>query len=338
MIDPPAPIVVAMPFDGNADASAPEVSVGAPPPVASGPDPAAEQPAPEPVSRAEATPPIAPEAAAHDEDAEPPRPAQPPRPVASLPPDVAAAIADRLRLARERALTPSTGPADNPPSVSLPPVAPWSVSLPPPEPDPPAIPLPADPERPAATARKGRRPGIARIGKSAPDRSTDASKPAAVRPGLVEARAALERYTSGAPETGEPSSGQPPPAEPPAPPVAAVDDAGKRPVPVVKRAKRAAALSDPEAAETAEPSPARRVVEAFDPIANLPPRSSDPAAATYQFPSIAVPAQSPDVDLEPEERSRRVANLARRLKSLKSRSDRPADEDDGAPPARSGSS
>jgi hypothetical protein len=140
----------------------------------------------------------------------------------------------------------------------------------------------------------------------------------------VEARAALERYTSG--ETG--------PAEPP---VDAIEDGGKRPVPVVKRARRTA--SGPETAGTDDPAPpSRAVVEPFDPIANLPPRSNDPAAASYQFPSIAVPAQSPDVDLEPEERSRRVANLARRLKSLKAGPRRPADEDDGAPPAMSGSS
>jgi hypothetical protein len=257
------------------------------------------------------------------------------RPVARIAPDVAAAIAERLRSARERALSEAPVVRDDGPPAMLPPVAPWSVALPPPEPDPEPDPSPGIAVEPGPQApskpRKARRPGVARISRATPAADPEAAPPA-TRPGTF----------ASPPQAND---GSAPPDTPPAPklvpdrmdspeltgvavlPVAPLDPVSEpRPVPVVRRAAPVPVVDGPDGA-TPEP---------FDPIANLPPRSTDPARATFQFPTIPVPVQDDEDDLDPDDRDRRVASLARRLLALRSRGR--VEDDDGTPPAMSGSS
>jgi hypothetical protein len=295
---------------------------------------------------ADAAPSVEDERATARTPSAPQRP-EPLKPVATIPPEVAAAIAERLRSARDMALTGPGRDRTDEPAATLPQVAPWSVTLPPPEPDAESDRDGEPPPEPASKPRKSRRPGIARIAKSVP--ATVDEKPLKARPGTFGSSSAAERIepplvsiATAEPKGDAPARArgpvrmevQPAPQDPDMPDerVAAdvPQDVGseQRPVPVVRRPGGA-----PPPAGSGEAAP-----EPFDPIANLPPRSTDPARATFQFPAIAVPAQADDDDeLEPEERTRRIANLTRRLKGLRLRGPASSDSDDGAPPAASGS-
>jgi hypothetical protein len=257
------------------------------------------------------------------------------RPVARIAPDVAAAIAERLRSARERALSEAPVVRDDGPPATLPPVAPWSVALPPPDPEPEPGPSPeitADPGPQAPSKpRKARRPGVARISRATPAVDPEGAPPA-TRPGTFasppqEDEGSGPTDTPPAPKLVPDRMDSPEFAEAAALPVAPLEPVSEpRPVPVVRRAAPVPVVDAPEGVAP----------EPFDPIANLPPRSTDPARATFQFPTIPVPVQDDEDDLDPDDRDRRVASLARRLLALRSRGR--VEDDDATPPAKSGSS
>ena len=280
---------------------------------------------------------------------EPVKAPEPQRTVASLPPKMAAAIAEQLKAARARPLGQSL-PAGPETAMALPPVAPWSVSLTPPLDDPPAE------ERPPPRPTRSRQP-VARLARTkekaqepapVPDprrepplwsattepKAKPAPRARAAKPSMEEVtppakRAEQKSRSWNLDADGIPigSSDMSSTERQPLAEGNAGDAFAPRPVPVVRRplgedAAVAAAIQQaaspgavPDAAFDPIANLPPRANEAFDPIANLPPRGSD----TISFAPIATPTESPDLELAEEERSRRVDSLAERLRALRRR-------------------